>query len=146
MNSDCSNLHVVLLVSVCLYQVAFTATTRVKRQGWLWQNEIPETIPNQRPTGPPVVPTTLPQFIRPQSSTSASSTGPSSTTSTTASPQFRDCLTRCPITPEYNPVCGTDRITYDNTARLQCARRCGTSEYTYYLDYCLNTKAFLSVT
>lgn len=35
------------------------------------------------------------------------------------------CVQRCPNTPEYNPVCGTDRVTYVNPGRLRCEQRCG---------------------
>lgn len=35
------------------------------------------------------------------------------------------CVQRCPNTPEYNPVCGTDRVTYVNPGRLRCEQQCG---------------------
>lgn len=38
------------------------------------------------------------------------------------------CVRNCQITPQYNPVCGTDGITYTNMARLKCEVRCGKSE------------------
>ncbi|CAH2084902.1 unnamed protein product [Euphydryas editha] len=51
-------------------------------------------------------------------------------TTTTHSPKIqpevlRSCLLLCPTTPEYNPVCGTDNITYYNYGKLVCARICG---------------------
>lgn len=35
------------------------------------------------------------------------------------------CETRCLTTPQYDPVCGDNNITYNNLARYQCAIRCG---------------------
>ncbi|EEZ98527.1 uncharacterized protein LOC100142616 [Tribolium castaneum] len=35
------------------------------------------------------------------------------------------CEDRCLSTPEYNPVCGDDNMTYFSMHRLNCARRCG---------------------
>ena len=31
-------------------------------------------------------------------------------------------------TPEYNPVCGSDNVEYDNPGRLNCASACGKGE------------------
>ncbi|CAH2046958.1 unnamed protein product, partial [Iphiclides podalirius] len=36
-----------------------------------------------------------------------------------------ECISQCPTTSEYNPVCGTNRVTYNNLGRLECARYCG---------------------
>ncbi|XP_050298157.1 uncharacterized protein LOC126737337 [Anthonomus grandis grandis] len=47
------------------------------------------------------------------------------TTTTTASPVFRSCVENCRTIQNYNPVCGSDGVTYNNQFRLQCARRCG---------------------
>ncbi|XP_028165820.1 serine protease inhibitor Kazal-type 2-like [Ostrinia furnacalis] len=35
------------------------------------------------------------------------------------------CISSCPVTAEYNPVCGTDIIQYPNPGRLGCAQACG---------------------
>lgn len=48
---------------------------------------------------------------------------------TQLSETVRSCLRTCPVTPEYNPECGTNNITYDNPSRLFCAQSCGVSKY-----------------
>ncbi|XP_030754613.1 uncharacterized protein LOC115881318 [Sitophilus oryzae] len=57
--------------------------------------------------------------INPESSTETS------TTTTTASPRFRSCFANCRTVSHYNPVCGSNGVTYDNEQRLNCAQRCG---------------------
>lgn len=39
-----------------------------------------------------------------------------------------NCLAECPVTSDYNPVCGTDSITYINPSRLLCWKKCKDSE------------------
>ncbi|CAG9769255.1 unnamed protein product [Ceutorhynchus assimilis] len=46
-------------------------------------------------------------------------------TTTTSSAAFRACFDACQTIQNYNPVCGSDGVTYNNQFRLQCARRCG---------------------
>lgn len=41
----------------------------------------------------------------------------------------------CIATSEYNPVCGTDNVTYWNMGRFNCARNCNSST-TLSLFYC----------
>lgn len=48
---------------------------------------------------------------------------------TTQSPQLRRCIQNCLTTTEYNPVCGSDGVQYNNIGRLNCARNCGVSKY-----------------
>ncbi|OWR40812.1 protease inhibitor 1 precursor [Danaus plexippus plexippus] len=36
-----------------------------------------------------------------------------------------DCRRSCPVTAEYNPVCGSDNVTYPNPSILSCAQACG---------------------
>ncbi|XP_066595930.1 uncharacterized protein [Prorops nasuta] len=50
------------------------------------------------------------------------STIPSNLTDQT---MFNQCFNNCPSTPEYNPVCGTDNVQYNNPGRLNCAIQCG---------------------
>ncbi|XP_049872764.1 sporozoite surface protein 2-like [Pectinophora gossypiella] len=53
------------------------------------------------------------------------------TPSTTANPNTKsplaiaNCIRSCPVTSEYNPVCGTNNVTYGNPGRLDCAAYCG---------------------
>ncbi|CAH2230079.1 jg24911 [Pararge aegeria aegeria] len=69
------------------------------------------------------------QLIRrtpcPKITTTANNVITTTPRSTTISISARTCITSCPSTPEYNPVCGTDRQTYFNLSRLQCAINCG---------------------
>ncbi|XP_049872663.1 uncharacterized protein LOC126371422 [Pectinophora gossypiella] len=44
---------------------------------------------------------------------------------TTQSLSVDACIRACPVTPEYNPVCGTNLVQYSNPGRLVCARSCG---------------------
>ncbi|XP_047359263.1 uncharacterized protein LOC124952830 [Vespa velutina] len=44
---------------------------------------------------------------------------------TPGSEAYENCIARCLVTPEYNPVCGTDNISYDNPGKLNCAVSCG---------------------
>ncbi|XP_045450034.1 uncharacterized protein LOC123658733 [Melitaea cinxia] len=37
------------------------------------------------------------------------------------------CRRTCPVTSEYNPVCGTNGVTYNNPSRLFCDQFCGVS-------------------
>ncbi|XP_077299801.1 uncharacterized protein LOC143920733 [Arctopsyche grandis] len=52
---------------------------------------------------------------------------PATTTAGGVATPNPDCLRRCLTTPEYNPVCGDNRVDYDNMSRLNCARQCGLS-------------------
>ncbi|GLV31634.1 uncharacterized protein CBL_07395 [Carabus blaptoides fortunei] len=56
--------------------------------------------------------------------------GRTSSTTTTAAPtrspqNIARCINSCLRTPEYNPLCGTNRETYNNIGHLMCAQSCG---------------------
>lgn len=75
------------------------------------------------PTGP-----SFPNGAQRTTSTStARPTESARTSTTTALPQIQydTCVSACPVTPEYNPVCGTDNMDYTNPGGLGCAQRCG---------------------
>ncbi|KAF4531423.1 hypothetical protein B566_EDAN004191 [Ephemera danica] len=57
---------------------------------------------------------------------------PRSTTTTT--PRTTPC--QCAATGEYNPVCGTNNVTYSNPGRLQCAITCGTRVSLMHYGVC----------
>ncbi|CAK1585254.1 unnamed protein product [Parnassius mnemosyne] len=64
----------------------------------------------------------FPDFIDNPVSTST----PSKLVPTTLSSRtVEDCIRECPTSLEYNPVCGTDKVTYPNLGRLECTRLCG---------------------
>lgn len=45
---------------------------------------------------------------------------------TTSTPEFLLCLSKCPTTSEFNPICATNREVYGNEQKFNCARHCGT--------------------
>ncbi|XP_012283432.1 uncharacterized protein LOC105701339 [Orussus abietinus] len=44
---------------------------------------------------------------------------------------------QCLITPEYNPVCGTNKVTYNNPNALKCAKFCGQDVDLLFYGACL---------
>lgn len=54
-------------------------------------------------------------------------------TTTTQTPRVRQCIARCITTMEYNPICGSNRIQYQNRSALTCARTCGVGKLIYDL-------------
>ncbi|XP_032680487.1 uncharacterized protein LOC116848473 [Odontomachus brunneus] len=49
---------------------------------------------------------------------------------------FNTCVSSCPVTMEYNPVCGTDNVDYTNPGGLGCAQRCGKEVTLRYYGRC----------
>ncbi|XP_015127845.1 uncharacterized protein LOC107048913 [Diachasma alloeum] len=60
----------------------------------------------------------------------------SGTTTTTPSPAMARCMQNCPVTAQYNPVCGSDNVVYSNIGRLECAISCGTPVTFRYFGQC----------
>ncbi|CAH2084901.1 unnamed protein product [Euphydryas editha] len=94
------------------------------RYGWTWNK--PRRLPPRRPNFPTPGPLPVRQ----------STTTTTTTTTTTANPNANgnqvsagvsECRRICPVTSEYNPVCGTNGVTYDNPSRLFCDQSCGVS-------------------
>ncbi|KAG5883174.1 hypothetical protein JTB14_018191 [Gonioctena quinquepunctata] len=54
------------------------------------------------------------------------------------SPTLARCVDSCRTTTlaHYNPVCGSNGISYDNRAKLECAARCGTNVQFVRLGTC----------
>ncbi|KAF5297619.1 hypothetical protein FQR65_LT09946 [Abscondita terminalis] len=77
----------------------------------------------QRPLGSDVAPIVNPPII--------SSTSSQFPFTTTAPPAFRRCIQACVVTSEYSPVCGTNRVTYNNMSRFRCAQNCGLASSIY---------------
>ncbi|KYN00102.1 PREDICTED: uncharacterized protein LOC108776222 [Cyphomyrmex costatus] len=38
---------------------------------------------------------------------------------------LEECMGNCPLAAAYDPVCGTDGVTYGNSGILSCAQSCG---------------------
>uniref|UniRef100_A0A1Y1MRQ7 Kazal-like domain-containing protein n=1 Tax=Photinus pyralis TaxID=7054 RepID=A0A1Y1MRQ7_PHOPY len=51
------------------------------------------------------------------------------------------CEERCPVAPQYSPVCGSNGVTYNNIARFQCAQRCGRNIEIARYGVCSSTLA-----
>lgn len=49
-------------------------------------------------------------------------------------PEIAECIRTCPSVSQYDPICGSDNITYTNRGKFQCAQRCGRGEKFLYLD------------
>ncbi|XP_023712746.1 agrin isoform X2 [Cryptotermes secundus] len=44
----------------------------------------------------------------------------------------------CPAPPQFNPVCGSDGVTYGNLQKLNCARSCGRNVRLSFIGACSN--------
>lgn len=43
-------------------------------------------------------------------------------------PTDPECYNKCPKIQQYNPVCGSDGVTYINMQYVRCAQACGTGK------------------
>ncbi|XP_031847350.1 uncharacterized protein LOC116433415 [Nomia melanderi] len=68
-------------------------------------------------------------------------TSSTTVTTTTANSDMTACMAACPGTPEYNPVCGSNRLDYDNPGRLNCAAVCGIEVTISYFGKCSSAAA-----
>ncbi|XP_046977994.1 uncharacterized protein LOC124543747 isoform X2 [Vanessa cardui] len=77
----------------------------------------PNPFPQQRP---------IPDQGQGQfTTTTTTAASPTTNANTVNDANIQACIRSCPVTTEYNPVCGTNSVTYDNPGRLNCARACG---------------------
>ncbi|XP_023950166.2 follistatin [Bicyclus anynana] len=68
-----------------------------------------------------------------------STTSRPATTTTLSS--HKACMATCPTTSEYNPVCGSDHVTYNNHGKLMCAQNCGKDVQVKRRSPCPNIKS-----
>lgn len=66
---------------------------------------------------------------------------PSTTTGAATRTRPSTCEQRCPVTPQYSPVCGSNSVTYNNIDRFRCAQRCGKSINIAHYGVCSSTLA-----
>lgn len=45
-----------------------------------------------------------------------------------------ECIRKCPSVSNYDPICGSDNITYTNRRKFQCAQECGRGKNFYYVS------------
>ncbi|RZB73473.1 Kazal 1 domain containing protein [Asbolus verrucosus] len=103
------------LLQFCLFVLVYSllqATASPLTDCWFWEDADPD------PGNPPSIRTT----------TCNPPTSKPPVTTTDKNQEYKNCVQKCPTTPEYNPVCGTNSVTYDNESKLNCARRCGISK------------------
>ncbi|XP_047019750.1 putative uncharacterized protein DDB_G0282133 [Helicoverpa zea] len=48
----------------------------------------------------------------------------------------KQCVQDCPSTSEYDPICGSDNVTYMNPGRFDCAKKCGVAVSLYQRGRC----------
>ncbi|XP_049867875.1 uncharacterized protein LOC126368050 [Pectinophora gossypiella] len=58
--------------------------------------------------------------------------------SSTESAAKKQCVQDCQTTTEYNPVCGSDNVTYINPGKFVCARNCGVDVFVMRKGKCPN--------
>ncbi|KAK5649712.1 hypothetical protein RI129_000741 [Pyrocoelia pectoralis] len=66
---------------------------------------------------------------------------PSTTTGAATRTRPSPCEERCPVTPQYSPVCGSNSVTYSNINRFRCAQRCGKGINLAHYGVCSSTLA-----
>lgn len=75
-------------------------------------------------------------IITTPSPTPSATPTPTPTPTTFWQPELVACVKVCPHTPEYNPVCGTNGITFENLSILRCVQLCGVSVNIHRASAC----------
>ncbi|KAG7200806.1 hypothetical protein KM043_003179 [Ampulex compressa] len=113
--------------------VALTATLFLSSLAFPQDDRIVFDGPTDRPI------TTQSSGVAREITTQSASTARQGTTPSVE--DFNACMSRCPVTTEYNPVCGTDNVNYDNPGGLGCAQKCGLDISLNYYGRCSSGNA-----
>ncbi|XP_049939269.1 uncharacterized protein LOC126414019 [Schistocerca serialis cubense] len=95
---------------------------------WLNQDQEPTQRPQVRPRPRPTPPTTI-------STTAAAAAAAGGGVPVDSFGRVAGC--DCPAPPQYNPVCGSDGVTYNNPQILECANRCGHPVTISFIGLCV---------
>lgn len=90
---------------------------------------VPKTTPPPTVKPPTIPPPTVPPPTIPPSTHPPTTVSPPTTQNPCGrvipDPDVHRCIKNCPLTQEFNPVCGTNGVTFKNPGYLLCAQMCG---------------------